>query len=235
MAVTRPRSRPLSVRPLPEPSEPPRGADVTRERLLHAAHDLLYERMGRPASVSEICARAEVNVAMVKYCFGSKDGLLDALLERVLGSLSGEISHLAEVELPPGEKLRRHVAEIVRNYVRYPYVNRVMSERLMSMEPDAVDRTASAFAVPARDWYAKLLRDGRREEGWRQIDPTLFFFTVVGVCEFLFVGRALLERGFDERMDDELVERFAAHATELVVSGVSRSSGARARRPTRAR
>ena len=223
------------MRPLPPPPAPPRGADVTRERLLHAAHDLLYERMGGPASVSEICARAEVNVAMVKYCFGSKDGLLDALLERVLGSLAGEVERLAEIDLPPGEKLRRHVAEIVRNYVRYPYVNRLMSERLMSMEPDAVDRTAAAFAVPARDWYATVLREGRREEGWRKVDPTLFFFTVVGMCEFLFVGRALLERGFDESMGDELVERYAAHAVDLVLGGVSRPSGPPAARRTSAR
>jgi TetR/AcrR family transcriptional regulator len=231
-------SRPLRPRPLPprpDATAPPRGADLTREKLLTAAHDLLYDRMGGAASISEICARADVNVAMVKYCFGSKDGLLDALLERVLAHLTSEIETLAELDLAPGEKLRRHVAAIVRNYVRYPYVNRLMNERLMSMEPDAVDRLSSIFAVPARDWYAQLLRDGEREEGWRPIDPTLFFFTVVGVCEFLFAGRALLERGFDERMDAELVERFSAHATELVTSGVARSSAPPKARRTRAR
>jgi len=233
-----PRSRPLRARPLPaapDADAPPRGADVTREKLLAAAHDLLYERMGGAASISEICARADVNVAMVKYCFGSKDGLLDALLERVLAHLTGEIRHLADLDLPPGEKLRRHVAAIVHNYVRYPYVNRLMNERLMSMEPDAVDRLGSIFAVPARDWYAQLLRDGEKAEGWRPIDPTLFFFTVVGVCEFLFAGRALLERGFDERMDAELVERFSAHATELVTNGVARSSAPPRARRSRAR
>lgn len=239
MTAVQRSSRALGVRPLPPPADaqtgPPRGADVTREKLLHAAHDLLYERMGGAASVSEICARADVNVAMVKYCFGSKDGLLDALLERVLAHLTREIERLAESDLGPGEKLRRHVAEIVRNYVRYPYVNRLMNQRLMSMEPDAVDRLGRTFAVPARDWYATLLRDGERAEGWRPMDPTLFFFTVVGVCEFLFAGRALLEGGFRERMDAELVERFSAHATELVMTGVTGPSRAPAARRTRAR
>ena len=234
-STPRAKGRPPGPRPLPPPAKAPRGADVTRERLLHAAHDLFYERMGSTPSVSEICARAEVNVAMVKYCFGSKNGLLDALLERVLGHFAGEIGRLADLDLPPEEKLRRHVGEIVRNYVRYPYVNRLMSERLLSMEPEAVDRLAASFAVPARDWYAQLLKDGRRADGWRAIDPTLFFFSVVGVCEFLFAGRALLERGFDERIDEELVERFVAHTTELVSAGVRGPSPARAARPSRAR
>jgi TetR/AcrR family transcriptional regulator len=107
------RSRPVRPRPLPprlDGDGPPRGADLTREKLLASAHDLLYDRMGGAASISEICARADVNVAMVKYCFGSKDGLLDALLERVLAHLTGEIRALAELDLAPGEKLRRHVA-----------------------------------------------------------------------------------------------------------------------------
>src|SRR5262249_38508265 len=124
-------------------------AQVTREKLLGAAHDLLAER-ATVASVSEICARAQVNVAMVRYCFGSKDGLLDALLERVLHGLAGELERLLRSDLPPAEQLRRHVAAIVRNYLRYPYVNRLMNERLLSADPEGVEGIARSFALPAR-------------------------------------------------------------------------------------
>jgi len=200
---------------------PPRTADATREKLLGSAHDLMVETGGRGASVSEICARAEVNVAMVKYCFGSKDGMLDALLERILGRLAGELERLADADLPPDEKLRRHVAGIVRNYVRYPYVNRLMNERLLAADPDAVEAISRSFAVPARDWYAALLAEGRAAEGWRELDPTLFFFSVVGVCEFLFSAGPLLQRAFDGSIDDELVDRFSEHAADLVLGGVT--------------
>jgi TetR/AcrR family transcriptional regulator len=196
-------------------------ADITREKLLTAAHDLFVQRAGHTASVSEICERAEVNVAMVKYCFGSKDGLLDALLERVLTGLAGEIARLSESELEPGEKLRRHVAEIVRNYVRYPYVNRLMNERLMRAEPSGVEAISASFAVPARDFYASVLADGAARDGWRAIDPTLFFFSVVGLCEFLFAATPLLERSFGATMDDALVERYIDHVTALISGGVA--------------
>jgi TetR/AcrR family transcriptional regulator len=197
-----------------------RSADLTREKLLGAAHDLLVEQSGRAATVSEICARAEVNVAMVKYCFGSKDGLLDALLERALRQLAGELEQLAALDLPPAEKLRRHVAGIVGNYVRYPYVNRLMNERLLAADPKGVATISSSFAIPARDWYAALLADGHAGEGWRDLDPTLFFFSVIGICEFLFAARPLLERAFDEQLDDQLVQRFTDHVTALVAAGV---------------
>jgi len=198
-----------------------RSAEITGEKLLAAAHELFVERTDHLATVSEICTRADVNVAMVKYCFGSKDGLLDALLERVLTGLSGEITRLSALDLPPDEKLRRHVGEIVRNYVRYPYVNRLMNWRLMQGEPEAVERISRSFAIPARDWYAQLLADGRAQQGWAPLDPTLFFFSVVGLCEFLFSGRALLEHSFGQALDASLVDRFADQVTTLVMSGVT--------------
>jgi TetR/AcrR family transcriptional regulator len=202
------------------PSMSSRPANQTADKLLQAAHDLLIERSGQSASISEICARAEVNVAMVKYCFGSKDGLLDAVLERALRQLAGELERLADADLTPERKLRRHVAEVVRNYVRVPYVNRLMNERLLAAEPEAVDQISASFAVPARDWYAELLAAGQADEGWRSFDPTLFFFAVLGLCEFLFSARPLLERGFGEPLDGDLVERFSAQIAELVMGGV---------------
>lgn len=195
------------------------GAEITRDKLLAAAHELLSERAAG-ATVSEICSRAQVNVAMVKYCFGSKDEMLDALLEEVLDRLAGEIERLSGLDLPPDEKLRRHVAEIVRNYVRYPYVNRLMNERLLSADPTAVDRISRSFAIPARDWYARVLEQGRAANGWRTMDPTLFFFSVVGLCEFLFSARPLLERSFGDELDGVLVERYIKHVTELIANGV---------------
>jgi TetR/AcrR family transcriptional regulator len=198
-----------------------RSAEQTAAKLLRAAHDLLVERAGQSASVSDICARADVNVAMVKYCFGSKDGLLDALLEQALRQLAGELDRLADTDLAPSAKLRRHVAGIVRNYVRFPYVNRLMNERLLAADPAAVDRIGASFAVPARDWYAALLAEGRALEGWREVDPTVFFFAIVGLCEFLFSARPLLERGFGASIDDALVRRFSDQVADLALSGIA--------------
>lgn len=197
-----------------------RSAEITREKLIDAAHELFVERADHAATVSEICTRADVNVAMVKYCFGGKDGLLDAVLERVLVGLTAEIERLSALDLPPDEKLRRHVGEIVRNYVRYPYVNRLMNGRLMHADPGAVDRISRSFAIPARDWYAQLLAEGHREQGWPELDPTLFFFSVVGLCEFFFAARPLLERSFDRQLDADLVDAFADQVAGLVMDGV---------------
>ena len=197
----------------------------TRDRLLAAAHDLFYERRSTSASVAEICERAGTNVAMVKYWFGSKDGLLDALLEEITAGFAPDLEQLDALDLGPEETLRHHVAGVVGNYVRYPYVNRLLNERLMQAGPDAAARLAAVFAKPTRDWYARLIESGVRAGVFRELEPTFLFFSVMGACEFIFTATPWLEHGFGAALDEAYVDRFAAHTAALVLDGVRAGGG----------
>lgn len=193
----------------------------TADRLLQAADELLAERGGGQVSVAEICARAQANVAMVKYCFGSKDGMYDALLENLVARFIADLERLDAQDLPPAEALALNIRAIVRRYVRYPYVNRLVHERLLRADGEAVDRVRETFADPLRAWYAKVLAEGARSGEFREVDPTFFFFTVIGTCEFVFSARSWLDRD----ITDELVQDFIDHTTRLVLDGIRTQTG----------
>lgn len=215
-------STPSVVPQLPPPGEDSRqGAALTAERLLEAAHELLYERAGGTVSVSDLCARAGANVAMVKYCFGNKDGLFDALVERVVASFVADLERLDGQDVDPDEKLRLHIRGVVRNYARYPYLNRLLSERFAADQPGVVTRLSELFAQPTREWYAGLLREGRAAGTFREIDPTFFFFSVLGAAEFMFAARPWMERAFDQPIGEELLQRFTDHTTTLILAGIA--------------
>ena len=174
-------------------------------------------------SVNDICARAGANVAMVKYCFGGKDAMLAALVERITGGFALE---LAALDLRPSsarDKLRRHVAEIVRNYVRYPYLNRLISTQLAVDSAAGAASLARTFALPARDWYGRLLEEGHAAGEFRAVDPTLFFFTVIGIAEFFFTAQPLLRSFGIRKVDAALVDRFIAHVCDIVLTGVQQA------------
>lgn len=194
---------------------------TTADRLLRAADELLAERAGGQVSVSEICGRAGANVAMVKYCFGSKDGLYDALLDQLLARFIADLERLDAQRLPPSEALALNIRAIVTRYVRYPYVNRLVNERLLRGDQTVVERVRQTFAVPLSAWYARVLEEGRARGEFRDVDPTFFFFTVIGTCEFVFTARSWLERD----ITDELVEEFVGHTTRLVLHGISAQGG----------
>ncbi len=196
-----------------------RSADVTRERLLEAAHALLVERRGSEPSVSEICARADVNVAMVSYCFGGKTHLLDALLERTVQDVVVQLDRLGALDLTPEETLRRHIAGVIANYVRYPYAV-ALGERL----GDRDGRLGDTFARPLLDFYRRVLAEGEAGGAFRPgLDPTFFFSSVVGACEFLFSARTWVESATGQPVEDAaVVARFTEHTTALLLQGIRR-------------
>lgn len=184
---------------------------------MQATHELLFEQAGEEPSVSQICERADVRVAMVSYCFGGKAGLLDALVERAISGLLAEQAELVSRALPPEEALAVHVEATVRNFVRYPYITSV-SERLAAGDRTVVGM-GQTFVRPTLAFYREMLENGVAAGRFRPTDPTLLLFSIVGMCEFLFAARSWLTDA-DEVLDEALVERFAGHTVDLLLGGL---------------
>lgn len=89
----------------------------TRERLLDVSEELFAEKGIAGTSLRVLTQTAGVNLAAVHYHFGSKDGLVDAVLERRAKALNRErLADLARIEAtssegPPG------VGEILTAFV----------------------------------------------------------------------------------------------------------------------
>jgi AcrR family transcriptional regulator len=208
-----------SERSLPAPPAQLRGADLSRERLLQATHELLLENGGAEPSVSQICGRAGMQLGMVSYCFGGKAQLLDALLRRGASEASRELEELVAADLSATQKLRRHIRGMIRNFVRYPYAQR-LGEQVAANNAQS-HAWAEIFATPALALYRKLVADGIASGEFRpDVDAGLLFFSSVGMCEFLFAAKSWLSLA-GEVLDDALLDRFADHTVALLLQGVT--------------
>ena len=71
----------------------------TRQRILGAAEELFAERGFAGASLRQVTAAANVNLAAVNYHFGSKDNLIEEVFRRRLDELSRRrLERLAAIE-----------------------------------------------------------------------------------------------------------------------------------------
>lgn len=76
----------------------------TREKLLDVAEELFAEKGISGTSLRVLTTTASTNLAAVHYHFGSKDGLVDAVLERRAEALNSErLADLARIEATCGE------------------------------------------------------------------------------------------------------------------------------------
>lgn len=200
----------MSVSSLPPASYAPRGADATREKLLQATHELLIERAGAEPSLSQICDRAGVQTGMVRYCFGGKEQMLTALVERLRDGVGAELDRLAELDLSPEEKLRRNIRAMIRNFAQFPYGSQ-LSERLRVGRGHGA-QIADVFGGAVVPFYAQLLADGP----FRELDPRLLFASIAGMADYFSAARSL----FADEPDDELFERFTDHTVTLLLDGI---------------
>ncbi len=180
-----------------------KGADATREKLLQATHELLVERTGAEPSLSQVCERAGVQTGMVRYCFGGKTEMLEALVDRIRSTVRADLERLAAADLEPEEKLRRNVRAMLGNFASFPY-SRQLSEQLRD------DGTvATSFAEMMVPFYTALVQEGVRAGTFRKLDPRLLYVSITGMAESLAGSREL----FDD-------ERFAEGAIELLLDGI---------------
>ena len=93
-------------------------SQATRERILDAAEKLFAERGYHGVSLRDVTGAADVDVALVSYHFGNKQGLLDAVLLRRAAELNDE--RLALLDAVQAEGMRRppKLEEIIDAFTR---------------------------------------------------------------------------------------------------------------------
>ena len=193
----------------------------TREILLDTTRTLLIEGNTTQVSFGDISGHSGVNGALIRYHFGSKQGLFEALLERDAGSTFAALERLVAAPLGAEEKLRRHVHGVTKIYHRYPYLNRLVG--VMSAEGDTKSARfiSERFTRPLAEAQRMILEQGKAEGVFREIDPMLFHFSLVGACDHLFHARAALGFLFDvHEIDEDLRSRYADHICNLLLDSI---------------
>jgi TetR/AcrR family transcriptional regulator len=199
-------------------NEAPQGA---REQLLDAASEIMREGDTIDLSLSELSLRAGLNSALVKYYFGNKNGLMQALLDRDMGKIIVDLSALVAKDLPPEEKLRRHISGVIDTYYTFPYLNRLMMRMIRDSAPAEATRIADRFLKPISKAYEVLIADGVKAGKFRSVDPQLFYFTVTGAADRFFAARLVLRHCYDQSdITPEMRDNYREHTIGLIMRGL---------------
>ena len=91
---------------------------ATRERILDAAEKLLAERGYYGVSIRDVTGAADVDVALVAYHFGNKQGLLEAVFVRRAADLNDERLALLDAVLEGGGRRPPRLEDIIDAFTR---------------------------------------------------------------------------------------------------------------------
>jgi AcrR family transcriptional regulator len=188
----------------------------TRNAFLDATAALMTERGTIDVPLSQIAERAGLNIALVSYHFGGKEGLLVALARRNADEALASLRKLMASDLEPVEKMRRHLAGVIGTFHRYPYLYALLASLLLDRNSESAKAVSSFFAQPLAAIEAELLKAIAPH-----VDPMHFHFAAIGACANIFMQRATLRVVYGvEELDEALRRQFTDTTVGLLLNGL---------------
>lgn len=99
--------------------------DNTRDRILDQAEQVFAQQGFAGARTKTIAASAGVNPAMIHYYYGTKEGLFEAVLDRMISELSQIVERLVPAPLTYQEKLEVFLDGYFEYLVTHPNFTRL--------------------------------------------------------------------------------------------------------------
>jgi len=188
-----------------------------RANLITLATPLFAEKGFKGVSVREIAGVAGVNVSMISYYFGGKEGLYGAVLNEQFAVLQG-VAEIALMDTDPLKKFEFYVRGTIARYRLNPYLLRFYTSELTNPTP-----CFATIVKPAIQGVVKTLQefftDGLSHHKFREgLDPTDTALALAGMINFYF----LLEPATGELVDHspERDEELIRHIMDIFTNGV---------------
>jgi len=188
-----------------------------RENIIASATPLFAAKGLNGVSVRDLTRAAEVNLSMISYYFGGKEGLYAAVLTEQFAVL-GKIEEIELLEIDTLQKFELYVRATVSRYRKSPYLLRFYTSELTN--PTASFET---IVKPAIKRVVQVLldtfTDGLTHEKFRAgLDPADTVLALAGMINFYF----LLEPATADLVDHapERDEQLICHIMDIFTRGI---------------
>ena len=190
-----------------------------REHIIAAAVPLFAAKGLNGVSVRELASAAGVNLSMISYYFGGKEGLYAAVLAGQFAIL-GKLDEIEQMEIDTLQKFELYVRATVSRYRKSPYLLRFYTSELTN--PTACFATIVKPAIKKvvqmlLDTFTDGLSHAKFREGLNPADTVL---ALAGMINFYF----LLEPATAELVDHAAArdEELIRHIMDIFARGVLR-------------
>jgi AcrR family transcriptional regulator len=194
-----------------------------RDHILQIGEQLFAEQGFDGTSVRDIAQRAQVNLAMISYYFGSKEKLLIALIEERANYTFGLLEELnRDQSLSPWDKIDRLVDFYVEKVLNNARFHCIMSQQYTSSRSNEIKDQITAIKLRNLDQIRKIITDGQRKKVFRKVDIELTMASLMGTLAQVTNSRNLyskllkIEDTDEEGYRRKMMLRLKTHLKQLL-------------------
>lgn len=153
-----------------------------RRRMIDATVRILQQQGFRQATVRAIARKADVNIASVRYYFGSKEALISAALEYMVGNLETVLAYLDDPDLPAKERMKKYMIAYFKLARQHPSLFRSVTH---PSAPETKDTYFIYLSLLHNQCWDKVIRNVAEMTGYTdQKDLNLKAMQLFSALEF---------------------------------------------------
>lgn len=173
-----------------------------KEHIINTAVELFAEKGFEGTSIRELAAKAEVNVAMVNYYFGSKEKLFEAMVEYKAAYTKGIIEDLVkDSTLTEIQKIEKVVELYVNKIFHNRMFHRVIHQELMLLQRESLQNTIINIISPNSIAIKGIIEAGIKKGVFRKVDAPLVMASVFGTFNQVLLSRKMCNKLIDKDPD----------------------------------
>ena len=190
-----------------------------RERILREAKKLFGSKGFSATGVRQIAQEADVNVAMISYYFGSKKGVLLAILEEFFASYFDIMNRTLLTDDPLEVRLRAFLREFVAVVRNEPGLVRLVFSDQHSDLSEVIEFKAERIRKIKSKVLGKITE--QLPEGMETpFVPEIVFPAVMTMVLSHFIVAPVAAKITDVEFDNDFYERYPDEIADLVTMGL---------------
>ncbi len=194
-----------------------------KEHIINVAIDLFAEKGFEGTSIRDLAAKAEVNIAMINYYFGSKEGLFEAIVEYNSSYLREHLEEISKDDKKTDiEKIDAVIEHFVHRLLTNHKYHRFIHQELLLLQREKLHSTIIKVFSKNKILIKGIIETGIKKKVFRKVDPELTIVTISGTINQVLLSKSMcsiiMDKGedYDVYTDEIFRKRIIKHLKQLI-------------------
>jgi len=212
----------------------PRGEKnaVGRDGLIAATRDLLKTHRPSDLSRTEIARLAGVDPGLIRYYFGNKDNLLLATTLQITAERGQRTTEEMRHAKTARQRFRGWIKVLIEVMAENPHYSQLLLEQIHYGTSAEARRIRRDLVANTYNELHGIVAEGERNGEFRAVDPNFLHLGLIGMCQFFFSRRPMLEELLGYEISAEnmatLADSYVDFVADILINGlVAKSAGRR--------
>lgn len=161
-----------------------------REHIISTAMKLFAEQGFEGTSIRDIAEKADVNVAMVNYYFGTKEKLFEKIVEYKSASTRGVLDEITNNKsLSSFQKIEAIIDSYIERLFTHRVFHRLIHQELILNQRESLQSSIVNSLYPNSVIIKNIIENGIKKGEFKKVDPELTIATLIGTINQILLSK----------------------------------------------